>query len=162
MKNEPLWNKTVDILVKAYLGDTLEYGEPCGCAVGNLIAANCEYTIDKSKNIKNRWIWVKDGIEINHRWGDGFSFGCGVDGLVYDHITQIARIQAESTGYSYKEVVLIEESFHIGTQFDLFDSKDAENFNGLMSVIDTLMQIHEANDTEVKEAKGLFRKELAG
>ncbi len=32
------FNKAIDVLVKAYLNDTLHHGWPCGCAVGNLIA----------------------------------------------------------------------------------------------------------------------------
>lgn len=41
MKRPELYQKTVDILVKAYFDDTLQHGNCYACAVGNIIAGNC-------------------------------------------------------------------------------------------------------------------------
>lgn len=140
MKNEPLWNKTVDILVKAYLGDTLRHSLCQACAVGNIIAANNE-------------------MQKCGKWPCGdYAWSAVTSGMISeDGGYERGLMHIKNTGYSVQNIVDIEYAFE-HTTFSL--SKDQFMFNGLMSVIDTLMQIHEANDTEADEAKGLFRKEL--
>lgn len=155
MKNEPLWNKTVDILVKAYLGDTLTHGDCSACAVGNMICANLYNSDFKIWN--NKFTLNYNDLEGN--WSDLFL----TDGLtqhVYESEAQNETIveQVASTGYLWQDLAKIEFAFETAPQGN---NSDEWIFNGLMSVIDTLMQIHEANDTEAQEAKGLFRKELA-
>jgi hypothetical protein len=39
MIKEPLYHKTIGILVDAYFDDTLQHGNCSACAVGNLVAA---------------------------------------------------------------------------------------------------------------------------
>jgi len=62
MKNKKLFDKTISILVNAYLKGTLIHGDSCACAVGNLIAGHNNYTMkckgDKITDIL--WINQKD------------------------------------------------------------------------------------------------------
>lgn len=85
MKNKELYQKSVDILLDAYNNRELAHGEPCGCAVGNLVRANCiglkvrpsvpeDYTqypiiynadwwygiIGKKKRSVGTWEWIKN------------------------------------------------------------------------------------------------------
>ncbi len=53
MKNKSLYDKTVSILVDAYMNDTLQHGNCFACAVGNIVAANCDvktFTFSWSKH----------------------------------------------------------------------------------------------------------------
>lgn len=117
MKNEPLWNKTVDILVKAYLKGVLEYSDPCGCAVGNLIAANNKYTINNGNGVLEG---RKNGKVINPIWGLCLQFGAGEEGI-YPEIQKQVLKQAISTGYSYSEIAEIEKAFYVGISLTAID-----------------------------------------
>jgi hypothetical protein len=133
MKRTDLYNKTVNILVEAYFNDTLKHGNPCACAVGNLIAAN--------KGIK-----IFENFMGELEW-----FGVSPDWWFHKN-----RIQAESTGYLHAEVLLIEKTFESAP---MGQTEDEWMFNGLMAVIEVLDEIHENKDTEVtQKSKALFSK----
>lgn len=142
MKNKELFDRTIGILVKAYHSGELDYGDCAKCAVGSLVfAANPYYNTYTEKT----------------KWGRSVVFGTG-------KLTGADEENAEDTGYSLVELAVIEKAFYEGVS--LFEnatdkpplSEDEENFNGLMSVVDCLMEIHEANTAEVTEAKSLFVK----
>jgi len=133
MKNPELFHKTVGILVKSYFDETLEHSI-CGCAVGNLICANM-------------------GIDIrcfHPSWNSVFvtTTMCGSE----FHINKYrgnAKKQIDSTGYSPYELALIEKAFESGRL-------NNDMFSDLMSVVNALSEIHEATETEAKQAKELF------
>jgi len=154
MKNKELFEKTVNILVKAFQNDTLEYTECKACAVGNIVAANNNVNLYYDK--ENRCI-VSDNEEYNTGiWFNPFKWGmCGRDNINYDLLKQkdIAQ-QIKSTGYSINEIADIELAFGIGCGHD-----GLNNFEGLMSVVDCLMDIHECSKSEAEKAKSLFVKE---
>lgn len=150
MKNKELFEKTVNILVKAYQDDTLEYTNCSACAVGNIVAANNGIQLKKRQNREIEVIGGKSDL-----WKHCFqSFGDGVKGLneyrPLDSIQQIA-----TTGYSIDEVAEIERAFHEGY------AENLDNFEGLMTLVDCLMIIHKANEVEASQAKSLFVKETA-
>lgn len=62
MKNKELFDKTIGILVNAYLNDTLENANCHACAVGNLVATNCGYEMIQSEN---GCMWQKNGDMVN-------------------------------------------------------------------------------------------------
>lgn len=74
-------------------------------------------------------------------------------------MTNSQREQWLSTGYSFNELRNIESSFE-GHAESSSKTEDEWIFKGLMSVVDELMHIHEANEEEIKVAKSLFVKEL--
>lgn len=143
MKNEALYNKTVDILVQAYFNDTLQLGNPCGCAVGNLVAAaNCY----KYKELEMGIIEYGHGI-----WPSWYN-------LINENYTQgddrEGERQISSTGYTLDEIFWIERSFEFSGRFD-----GDTMFNGLMAVIEVLDIIHENTDTAITiKSKSLFQK----
>ena len=159
MRNQELFNRTIDILVKAYQNDTLVYSDCAACALGNMIAANNGI----------RLIREADFVFISPASND---MVCGVK---YDYWHMAVWVATgklcanasidyinvlETTGYTAKQCAEIELSFYTGVCYDPNDELDgADNtFQGLMSVVDTLMTIHEATETEATEAKEMFVK----
>lgn len=152
MKNKELFSKTVSILVKAYQNDTLIHSSCHACAVGNIIAGNMEIPFSNSRQSRPEWIFP-------HRpeWQAVHSFYNGIQ--TFDNYGfgnwQTGLQQIESTGYTPKDTAKIEHAFET---VDYTTSKDERMFAGLMAVVDTLMQIHEATETEAQQAKELFVK----
>lgn len=143
MKNKELFDRTIGILVKAYQNGTL-VNSICGCAVGNIIASNMGVLVTVNGRLAK---WSKWHPE----WNTVFS--TMINGKQYinpDNYEGFAKEQIDSTGYIWQDLAKIENSFESARLSD--DSM----FNGLMSVVDTLMLIHEANETEIKQAKELF------
>jgi len=151
MKQEKLYHKTVDILVQAYFNDTLEVGNYCACAIGNIIAANNGYKYFKddmdnlswenvSDNIAKQWfILVKEDFDKQMR-NEPF-----------------ANYQIHSTGYALDEVIEIENAFENAPEGE---TDDEDMFNGLMAVIDALDKIHKNTSTEISQtAKQKFLKQ---
>lgn len=142
MKNEKLFNETVDILVKAYQNDTLVYTSCARCAVGNIVSA------------RNPGISYFDNL----KWANAIHVGTG---KIYSHIQEDALRQIETTGYTVQDVADIEKAFYFGSYGlteDNWNEQTENSFDGLMAVVDALMLIHEANEVQVKEAKSLFVK----
>lgn len=147
MKNQELFDKTVSILVKAYQNETLTHTDACGCAVGNLVASSLNFKISD-----NAWWNGKDMIIPS--WQEVFC-SCGLkhQDIDLDYYDGDAKREIDSTGYTWQELAKIEKAFEsVNVNFDV------DGYKGLMKVIDALMLIHEANETEVKEAKELFVK----
>lgn len=159
----PTFEKTVDILVKAYLNDTLVHGYCAACAVGNIIAhANkIKITIDCGAP---RWV----GTKMFPEWDEVFYTGAhptdaDAQVIVMDGYRGGAKEQIDSTGYSVVELAKIEKSFeaHNPSYFiDYPTQKDMEQwmFNGLMAVVDVLAEIHGIDLKQREEAKLLFVK----
>lgn len=156
MKNEALFNKTVGILVKAYINETLLRADCAACAVGNIVAGNNGYDIkiiiggncfgDNSA----KWVGKKHPAE--NGWGNAACLF-----IVPENYTGEAKRQIDSTGYSIKQVRLIEDAFMYPNRnvINAFTGKWSQ-YKGLMSVVDCLMQIHEATTEEATAAKELF------
>ncbi len=150
MKNEALYNKTVDILVQAYMKDTLVHRDCHACAVGNLIAANMGYSIIRDN--ENNCSWDNSA----QFWDEVFVTIYGLQSLYPHKYTGLAKQQIDSTGYTYLELAKIEKSFE---SVDRDEDIDIWMFDGLMAVVDALDQIHENTDTVVTEkSKGKFNK----
>jgi len=139
MKNKKLFDKTISILVNAYLKGTLKHADNCACAVGNMIAANNNYKVLRAKHYEGlTWI-TEDGEHIISRW-------------TFDlRIRRLKDIpQLKCTGYTILEIDKIERAFE-----DAFD--DPTGYLGLMNVVDALIEIHQGTTTHKKEAKELFK-----
>lgn len=148
MKNETLYNKTVDILVEAYFNDELISQDCCACACGNLIAKNNNY---KRVEIANKVMWVtKDGEYINPLWSNVFAtgvttfFGFTVNKKQWLHLQNYnaeAKEEILSTGYQLHELTQIESAFEKG-----YKGADPM-FNAMIAVIDVLDNIHDNKDS---------------
>jgi hypothetical protein len=150
---KPTFESTVKILVEAYLNDTLEHGNCYACAVGNIVAANMGHSFVPCQDRTSKKItWdITKGLYAGR--GD---YGSWYETLGLDFFGATpsvrGRMEIESTGYSDRELIRIENAFE-GASW-LGDRM----FNGLMAVVDVLAEIHGV-DLSVKEsAKKLFVK----
>lgn len=151
MQNETLYNRTVDILVQAYFNDTLVHGNYCGCAVGNLVAANMGIEITKDSLGRETF---NGSLEEGEEWYNAITTYA-----VYASEKGIQQIK--STGYSFDEITLIERTFEGHNCFFGNEPRDEAMFNGLMAVIDVLDQIHGNTDATVTTStKDRFVKQL--
>lgn len=122
------FERTIDILVRAYKDDTLRHGNCTACAVGNIIRGcngevTCNWFYHMSKEVM------------------GYDLG----GL-YNETTAIEEI--ESTGYSIKEIDKIERAFE----------SSISQFDGLMKVVDVLISLEEKEYSvcDVQQVKERF------
>lgn len=143
MKNQSLFNRTIGILVKAYFDGTLLHGYCASCAVGNIVGANNGKTCD----IIRPWVFSDGTFPL---WERVFVTSFFRQKIYINKYEGDAKKEIDSTGYSLNELASIEFSFETASR-----EGDWE-FNGLMSVCDTLMQIHECSIEEIEDAKAQF------
>ena len=154
------FENTVNILVKAYLDDTLVHSDCSACAVGNLVAAGKGYTYkreeyeDEDGDILPGDLFWKEALLP--KWRRVFmTQNCKHQYQNPQNYTGDAKDEIDATGYAWQELARIEYAFETAPK-----GKDDDEwmFNGLMSVVDTLADIHQI-DLSVKEsAKLLFVK----
>ncbi len=147
MKNQELFDRTISILVKAYQQNTLEHGNCYVCAVGNLVAANMKIKFSFSK------IWDSEKMP---QWDDVFSTARGLQRREELNYIGEAKRQIDATGYTWEDLAQIEFAFETAEKGN---NDDVWMFNGLMAVVDVLLQIHECEDV-AEVTKSLFTKEL--
>jgi hypothetical protein len=151
MNRPELYQKTTDILVAAFFNDTLQHGNQCGCAVGNLVAANMNIPLKINGEGNVRPVWMQDGNDdpvyntnpLNN--GIWFTEICSYE----PDPESIGVAQINSTGYSISEVREIERAFE---SCEYSGDENEWMFNGLMSVIDALDLIHCNTDTTASES----------
>jgi len=140
---EMTFEKSVDVLVKAYLNNTLTSLDPCGCAVGNLLKA-C-------------------GVGLPHKWYSLlFLNRASASGIVpiYTPETTIESANEELSHISYtiEQIDLIEKTFEKNASNQRY-TPNPDYFEALMNVVDVLAEIHGVDLETKKEAKSLFVKE---
>ena len=152
MKNKELFERTVNVLVNAYLNNTLKNSDCAACAVGNLILASngTKPIIDENGDLE--WDF---SVQFGHE-------GVSWYGVVHHNEKPNKSLDdTNKTGYTWSQLTLIENSFERPKGRTFLESKEERMYLSLMSVIDCLMNIHEANEIEVLQAKSLFIKETA-
>ena len=123
------FEKTMDILVKAYLNDTLEHGNCHACAVGNLIAAQNGLSYKRDYSDFQRW----DGYIEPHWYQLVTPVKCDYGDI------EIGTNQINQIGYSIQDTIRIENAFE---NSERGQNNDDWMFNGLMAVLDVLAEIH--------------------
>lgn len=152
------FDRTVAILVKAYLDGTLEHNNCAACAVGNIVAANNMYEfadleeIDpcvigtikwKGMPLRQTWHWM---MALNKlRDTETIVPTCFDELLAFD--------QVKSTGYTLLEVDRIERAFESAIWHN-----DHDGFNGLMAVVSVLASIDNISLEHTEEARKMFVK----
>lgn len=151
MKNKELFDRTIQILVKAYFKDVLDATECTACAVGNIVAENMGY------NITPDFYW-SDGND-DKIWAAWQVIVWGQNSAAAANRRKRAKAEILSTGYSSKELGRIESAFMFAHKEDK-KTRD-KVLIGLLAVVDVLCDIHEMNDPAKQEAKALFVKPAA-
>lgn len=151
MKNEELYHKTIGILVKAYLNDTLQHSKCQACAVGNLVCANMDITQYElhARIFENAISCELDG------WPSVFITNVPCQRVRPENYTGEAKEQIDSTGYLWEELAKIEFAFE---NSDEGYNDDEWIYNGLMDVVEVLGEIHEVSEEQTEETKKLFVK----
>lgn len=137
MKNKEQFDWALGVLVKAYFNDELKKEDCRKCAVGSLVKEACDY----AGKWRGHWAAIH---MVDMETKEQIFFSEGVQGR-YD--SQQGLKQIEATGYTWQETAKIELAFENGGE---------EMFDGLMSVVDCLIEIHEGNEKDKVEAKEMF------
>jgi hypothetical protein len=158
------FNYTVNVLVKAYLNDTLLHNDCCACAVGNLIAdaIGAEIRIDGDPS-RGTWsyetMWTRNKNQIQPIWDQVFCTTPSGQTIRKEEYKGWAKKQIDTVGYSLEELAAIEFAFEDGGDIEKQAPNDPEwMFNGLMAVVDVLADIHGIDLTQKEAAKLLFAK----
>jgi len=131
MKNKKLFDKTISILVNAYLKGTLIHGKCQACVVGNLIVAHNNYSMINGE-------WDKDGVyKPSAAWYN-------------DLVNRRNNPYFKSIGYTLLKAIKIEGAF------EMYNDEDETGYLGLMAVVDALIEIHQGTKDHKKETKELF------
>lgn len=151
MKKQEVFERTVDVLVKAYHNGTLEHGHCKSCAVGNLIRAT---------------MYDNNPQAYNESWFH--SVGCSnmsMEDLRLRKVregTQSSRDyyslvikEIESTGYTIEELRMIERVFEDNCTTPE-GAKDKSGLYGLRAVYEELLNIHEVDVQRVATAEEVF------
>jgi len=138
MKNQELFDKTITVLVKAYQKNTLRHQLCWACAVGNIVAAANGSPLN---NVMDSFDW-EDYYHTLH---------AATQNIASFKATEAGFKQIEKTGYTPIQLLAIEKAFER-------EKNDIDGFNGLMAVVDCLMEIHEATTEQAESAKSLFVK----
>lgn len=167
MKNITKFNETVNILVKAFLNNTLVSKACTACAVGNIIAHHMGYKVltqgefNATPLFNEAWVNKSNNCYIRPSWQNVFmtiSDSCqiGIE-KVLDKNHFWYNIEADrqisSTGYTWQELAKVEFTFEANQKGM---TEEDQMFNGLMAVVDVLAEIHKIDLSVTKEAKEKF------
>jgi len=178
------FNNAITALVNSFFNETLHKGDCTACAVGNIIAHSMsgDIIVDNHRiigsNVNNN-LWsvffhtvegkqkVANKNEILQRTrsfsGELITISVPVSTPSHKFYQNAAFEAIKSTGYSQEELMRIEYAFEVNTKILGVDysiySRDevvADQYNGLMAVVDVLCDIEGMNKEEIKETKKMF------
>jgi hypothetical protein len=158
MKTSERFNRAVQALVSSYFNSTLVKGNCSACAVGNIVAAGIEGKV-YSKEIGNYITYRCD--KPNYGWRNVFLTVGDEQGIWPHNYEGIPKEIIDATGYSWEQLAMVEKTFEVNTKIFFDDYKrytpeqiDADQYEGLMAVVDVLCQIEGIDDAS--EYKALF------
>lgn len=140
------FENSVNVLLKAYLNDTLQHSNCHACAVGNLVAYACGLSF--INNSEGKKIWTSQSPV----WQRVFMTSGDQDRFPECYIGE-PKEQIDSTGYTWQDLAAIEFAFETAPEGE---SEDDHMFNSLMAVVDVLADIHKVDLSVREEAKALF------
>lgn len=142
------FNHSVNVLVNAYLNDTLKHEDCSACVVGNLCGGSTLW----------KFLFMTYNGE-QKAYLDTPQKELFLESILAHHfvtseeeLLQRAIKVCESTGYTVDELAKIEYAFETCSQVG------DKMFNGLMAVVDVLADIHKIDLTTREESKKLFVK----
>lgn len=151
MKNKELFEKTVGILDRAYMNNTLRRGNCSACAVGNLVAHGMGMKVALSRP---GYFINKLSVDfVPSKWDCVFITSFGRQSFHHGNYFGDAKKQIDSTGYTPFELAKIEFAFESS---DRGCSQNEGMLNGLLAVYDVLCEIHEVDAKDVPNGKEVF------
>lgn len=162
MKNKELFEKTISILVEAYLNGTLVKGNCQACAVGNIVAGNNDWNYITEDLVEEDFHWDCvphidmimgdwDIEEIKYsyaQWYNVFGTFSQKPFTKPENYIGGAKEQIDSTGYTWQELAEIEKAFE----------QSVDMYSGLMNVVEVLGEIHQVDEKIIEENKLMFVK----
>ncbi len=155
MKATERFDRAINALVKGYFNNTLAKGTCAACAVGNIVAAGIgtspclsawSPTWQNGNQTEWDWVFVTEGKEQR---------------VTPEKYEGAAKVEIDSTGYSWQDLARVEYAFETSTSIDfrkyhLFGPEkiDADQYRGLMAVVDVLCEIEGIGDPS--EYKAMF------
>lgn len=158
MSEQAKFDHTVQVLVQAYLNETLEKDNCQACAVGVLIAHAAGAVYVRKPNDYNGDLH----LEAQPRIVDWLGAICTSEDCDQDLDKQVylnqPNIKAafDSTGYSFEQLARIEYTFVSNDGDDPMASDAERQYVGLMAVVDVLADIHGLDLTAATQAKARF------
>jgi hypothetical protein len=148
---------TLNVLVKAYLNDTLEHANCSACAVGNIVADSLR---TNDFHVMSPTVYDWNNVTAGFGWAAVFCTVAKDKQLVFPiQYGNDAKKQIDSTGYTWRELARIEKAFEsCNPDYANIKDVDAAMFNGLCAVVDVLADIHQIDLSVREEAKKLFVK----
>ncbi len=149
MKNQKLYEETVDVLAKAYINNTLVHGNCAACAIGNMIAARNGYSCEG--------IWkTQHGVIVSISWSNVFmtisNRGYKLDGVVRAD-EKFAQVLGKTDPEGIKELMSLDysirQSMDIEWAFEIASKEGDWELNGLLAIVDVLDIIHENVDVAI-------------
>lgn len=141
------FEKAYNALYNAFMNDTLAKGSCTACAVGNIVADAMGGKVYKSDNN------MLDSTVPNVFWSNIFCT-CGGEQSITRNYTIEEKIK-ELTGYSWKEMAMVEYVFENNTKiiFEYYHNYSErqimeDQFNGLMAVMDVLIELDRVEEGE--------------
>lgn len=162
MTQQEHFDRSVAVLVKAYINSELQHGSCTACAVGNLIAAGAGYKYKSGRT------WLdKQGQSVDAMSWYEATADVAKGNLCPEATTEVAQKLVSVTGYDLRQITQIEAAFefrnlgrpelHKTYELDM----DSRQYVGLMAVVDVLAEIHGIDLTTSTAAKALFVKVAA-
>jgi hypothetical protein len=143
------FEKSVAILIKAYLNDTLRNGSCHSCAVGNLVADGLDISVIRL-SITGALEWSA-GIP---QWGH-VVWQLGISPSRSNLVK--ASVQVAATGYSVKNLADIEHAFEKAYQNPPAGAiREDLIYTGLLAVVQVLAEIHQVEPTSELAANAEF------
>ena len=149
MTEQAKFDRAVNVLVQAFLNDTLEHGSCTRCAVGNLVGA-LAYPGAHEVTGKNRGAeYALLSGELKH--ADWFNIlRNGNAPWITSDEKRIGEEQRAALGYSWQQIADIEAAFESTSH------NEHAMYDGMMAVVTELSLIHGVSLEHVQQAQELF------
>lgn len=152
------FENTMDILVKAYLNDTLKHGDSASCAVGNICNGEKEWAhLFVTLTDSHEQIIASDGQFISHKLFENKTTRIPKDEIEMGKLNFALEV-VNKTGYSVKELAKIEYAFETALKGE---SNDDWMFNSLLAVLEVVAEIHGVDFDSKKVYEDKFQEIFA-
>jgi hypothetical protein len=152
------FNHTINILVQAYVNNTLKKGDCRACAVGNILGTprwSALFVTCSLEDGGKRQITALPGCVLIN-WANRI-IQVPICALTEQDAKRIeeAREAIIASGYTIEELARVENAFELAPEGN---NRDEAMFNGLMAVVDVLADIHGIDLKQKEETRKLFVK----